>query len=61
MWSSKQSARWNNVQFRSTLRYLHAALCSIIPVHEDPQEIATPLSHNDFAVCNEGESSQLSP
>ncbi|KAE8648020.1 hypothetical protein Csa_023963, partial [Cucumis sativus] len=54
----EQSDRRNDVQFRSTLKGLHATICSIIPVPKVPPEIATPLTQNYTAVRSEAESSR---
>ena len=57
----EHSTRRNYVQFKSTLRYLHAVICIIILLPKVPQKISTPLIGNDFAIHNEGESSQPLP
>lgn len=44
----------NDIQFRSTLHYLHATICNIIPIPKVPQKISRPLTRNDpykYVVC----------
>ena len=45
--------------FRSSLRYLHAAIRSIILVPEVPLEIARTLTRNDFEVRGARDPSQM--
>ncbi|KAA0041296.1 hypothetical protein E5676_scaffold145G00100 [Cucumis melo var. makuwa] len=40
---TEQNAVWNDVQFRSALRYLHGTICNIIPIPEVPTKISRPL------------------
>lgn len=42
----EQAAQRNGIQHKSTLRYLHATICSIVHVPEVPPELEHPLTEH---------------